>query len=252
MKFDQVSSAWARYRSGQVATDIHPADHMFNNHARLDDYEIIGESGLQVVLSALGISRKQTVYRIMDFGCGHGRVARYLRAAFPNAEMWCSDIDPEAVEFCASTFDAHPVQSAANFNDLDLPKGMDLIWVGSVFTHLDLARMEVLFDKLYGALGRGGLLVATFHGQFFYEATKKDPKKSVTYADLLRDFEEKGYGYKSYPQKTSQVGMDDWGVSAMQFDQVFKLGQRHDNSQMAVFSERGWANFHDVAAWFKQ
>lgn len=45
MKFDQVSSAWARYRSGQVATDIHPADHMFNNHARLDDYEIVGELG---------------------------------------------------------------------------------------------------------------------------------------------------------------------------------------------------------------
>lgn len=46
--------------------------------------------------------------------------------------------------------------------------------------------------------------------------------------------------------------MDDWGVSAMRFDQVFKLGQRHADSQMAVFSERGWANFHDVAAWFKQ
>lgn len=252
MRFDKISAAWANYRNGMVATDIHSDDHMFNNHARLDDYEIVGESGLQTVLSVLAISRKQAVYRIMDFGCGHGRVARYLRAAFPGAEMWCADIDPDAVAFCARTFDAHGVQSTPDFNDLDLPAGLDVIWVGSVFTHLDMARMEVLFDRLFGALGRGGLLIATFHGQYFYETTKKDPKKSVTYADLLRGYESEGYAYMPYPHKTAQIGMDDWGVSATRYDQIFKLGQRHENSQMTLFSEQGWSNFHDVAAWIKR
>jgi SAM-dependent methyltransferase len=252
MRFDKISAAWANYRNGQVATAIHPEDHMMNTSVKLDDYEIVGESGLQVVLSALAISRKQTVYRIMDFGCGHGRVARYLRAAFPKAEMWCSDIDPDAVAFCAKTFNAHGVQSTSNFNDLKLPSGLDLIWVGSVFTHLDMARVEVLFDKLYGALGRGGLLIATFHGQYYYEMTKKDPKKAISHAEVLRQFEEKGHGYMPYAQKTSQVGMNDWGVSATRFDHVFRLGQRHQGAQMAMFAEQAWANFHDVAAWIKQ
>ena len=129
MKFDKVSAAWANYRSGQVVTAIHPDDHMMNTSAKLDDYELVGESGLQVVLSALAISRKQTVYRIMDFGCGYGRIARYLRAAFPTAKMWCSDIDPDAVAFCAKTFDAQGVQSTTNFSDLKLPGGMDLMFM---------------------------------------------------------------------------------------------------------------------------
>lgn len=252
MKLDKVMAAWGNYRSTQVNTTIHPEDHMFNTSVCLDDYEIVGESALHAVLSALAVSRKQTVYRLMDFGCGHGRVARYLRAAFPNAEMWCSDIDPGAVEFCAKTFNAHGIQSTPDFKDLELPKAMDVIWVGSVFTHIDIARMEVLFDKLFGALGRGGVLIATFHGQFFYEVTKKDSGKATVYADLLSQFEEKGLAYMPYPHKTSQVGMDDWGVSISRSDKLFELGRRHANSQMAMFSEQGWANFHDVCAWIKK
>lgn len=252
MKFDKVSAAWANYRNTQVATAIHPDDHMFKTHARLDDYEIVGESGLQVMLSALAVSRKQTVYRIMDFGCGHGRVGRYFRAAFPNAEMWCADIDPSAVKFCANLFGAHAVQSTPNFNDLKLPKGLDVIWVGSVFTHIDKGRMEALFDKLYEALGRGGLLIATFHGQYYYETTKKNESMATTYADLLRQFEEKGHAYMPYPHKTAQVGMNDWGVSITSYDKVFELGRRHEDSQMVMYSEQGWANFHDVAVWIKK
>lgn len=252
MKFDKIAAAWANYRAHHVVTSIHPDDHMFKHNAYLDDYEVVGESALHVVLSALAISRKQTVYRIMDFGCGHGRIARYLRAAFPRAMLWCCDIDQDAAEFCAREFNAISMPSTQNFEDLDLPTGIDLIWVGSVFTHIDKVRMEALFDKLFAALGPGGLLIATFHGQYYYDLTKRDTAKAQAYAGLLQQFEDTGSAYMTYPNKTAQVGMVDWGVSIMRSDRVFELGRRHERSQMVMFSEQGWSNFHDVAAWAKR
>ena len=51
------------------------------------------------------------VKRILDLPCGHGRVLRYLSAAFPEAEITACDIMREGVDFCASTFGAIPVYS---------------------------------------------------------------------------------------------------------------------------------------------
>ena len=46
---------------------------------------------------------------MLDFACGHGRVMRTLKAAFPDALLTACDIDRDGVDFCARTFGAAPV-----------------------------------------------------------------------------------------------------------------------------------------------
>src|SRR5262249_37742284 len=71
--------------------------------------------------------------RILDLPCGHGRVLRYLRAAFPEAEITACDLLADGVDFCASTFGAIGVYSDTDLSLIKLPKdNFDLIWVGSL------------------------------------------------------------------------------------------------------------------------
>jgi hypothetical protein len=124
MQIDKLVALWQGYRQRGVNPTIHPDDHTFKSNPLLDDYEIVGESGLQVIHSVLAMSRKEAVYNVLDFGCGHGRVARYVRAMFPKANLSFSDIDPSCTDFCATQFSGKAVQSTADLSQLTLPHGM--------------------------------------------------------------------------------------------------------------------------------
>ena len=85
--------------------------------------------------------------RILDFPCGHGRVLRYLRAEFPQAEITACDLLRDGVDFCAANFGAIPVYSDPDPSRIGLPRdAFDLIWVGSLFTHFDAARWAKSFS----------------------------------------------------------------------------------------------------------
>lgn len=157
MHFDQITGLWTRYRAAEIDKRIHPDDHMMNTAQQgWADYNFVGVSTIQLLLSLLAQADTQKVRRILDFGCGHGRAARHIRACFPAAEMDFCDIDPGAAQFCAETFSGAAIVSSDDFSDLSLDKEYDIIWLGSVFTHLSLDRMVALFDKLQSHLAVGG------------------------------------------------------------------------------------------------
>src|SRR3954447_17954814 len=87
---------------------VSPHDLMFDSSWA--NYVMIGASGLRCIRRALRRTGA-TPQRILDFGCGHGRVLRFIRAAFPDAELTACDVDRDAVSFCARTFGAQPVYS---------------------------------------------------------------------------------------------------------------------------------------------
>lgn len=242
MQIDKLNAMWSEYRARSIDPTVHPCDHMFHANPRLDQYDLVGESAVRVIFSVLASAPKEAVWRILDFGCGHGRVARHLRAFFPAAEMWFADVDSSCIEFCAETFNGTPIESPADFSELELPSGLDLIWVGSVFTHMDLERMKLLHGKLLDALGPGGLLVATFHGRRMYELTRGQER----WAALIRDFEEIGVAYQSYERED----LGDWGLSLSSVETVIGLGRT--DAQLVAYTETGWANLQDVAAWMRR
>ena len=107
--------------------------------------------------------RRDSVATILDFACGGGRVMRYLRAEFPEAEITGTDLYVAGLEFCAEAFGAKPIPGQLDLDDLELEGPFDLIWVGSLFTHLgndDWDRMLAMFQE---TLSPGGVLVFTVY-----------------------------------------------------------------------------------------
>src|SRR5436309_14349941 len=101
-----------------------------------------GETAVRLIrlaMDATGTGQVPT-HNVLDFPSGHGRVLRTLKAAFPRARLTACDIDHDAVDFCAETFGAEPIYSDEDPRAIELPGQYDLIWCGSLFTHLDAPR----------------------------------------------------------------------------------------------------------------
>ena len=153
-----------RLRPGDVRpqVQISPNDEMFGNS--LDHYFTIGRSALNLIQRALQVAGSPEPRRILDLPCGHGRVMRYLRAAFPEAEISACDLNRDGVEFCAETFGALPVFSAEDPRDVPVEGEFDLIWCGSLLTHLDADRWPMFIELFRSHLSQSGVMCFTVNG----------------------------------------------------------------------------------------
>ena len=245
MKFEDVFELWKMYKFKTVNMNVHPKDVMYNTaQVKPWHYMMVGELGLSVILSALSLGPTKKVESIMDFGCGHGRVARYLRACFPEAKMTFAEVDQVAAEFCASEFNGTALVTSKDFTKLTFPNVYDLIWLGSVFTHMDYERMGILFDALFDRLNPAGMLIATFRGHKMYETCLRTPEIAVRDAELIREYEATGVAYKKYPGWE-----DDWGLSLVSPKKLIALGDRRKCARLVTYSEVAWADAHDVGGW---
>ena len=174
-----------------VSKVIHPEDWMWNTGKSW--YFTVGQSGLQAVNQVLAATNLTDVKRILDLPCGHGRVGRYLRTGFPHAEIVFCDIDRGGVDFCSNVFEGKGIYSEPDLTTVDVGKDYDLIWVGSLFTHLDHRRTTEWLAYLAGALSEPGVLIATFHGAWAIEVLKKNNQAMVKAA--MPDYRRGGYGY---------------------------------------------------------
>jgi SAM-dependent methyltransferase len=208
------------------------------------DYIYCGMSGLEVVVSVLGLSPTETVSSVLDYGCGHGRVARYLRNYFINAEMTFADVDAGGVNFCATELKGRGLVVPKDVSQVTLPGKYDVIWLGSVFTHIDYERMKILFDKLFAALTPNGVMIGTYRGEKMYRTYLRNPQIAARDADLIRQYEETGIGYMRYAG-----WQDDWGLSLVHPKRLMDIGYRHPEARMVTYAEVGWAGAHDVIAW---
>jgi len=244
MRFSEINQRWNDFLARDVDMTVHEHDVMYNAAQRPEDYAYVGLSGLEVISSVLGLAPTTKVQSILDFGCGHGRVARYIRAFFPDARMTFAEVDKSCVDFCAKQFNGRAIQTPKDFSQLQFDDKYDLIWLGSVFTHMDYARMEILFKKLFASLSPNGVVIGTFRGEKMYHTYLRNPEVAKRDADLIQQFESTGVAYKRYPGWE-----DDWGLSLVMPHKLIELGQRTPEARLVTFAEVAWANAHDVAAW---
>ena len=123
-------------------------------------------AGLVLTPSGLQCSRpKKKSERILDLPSGHGRVLRYLKAEYPDARLTACDIHPDAVDFCAQVLGATPIYGQAHPNEMEFQDKFDLIWCGSLLTHLDVPMWHEFLGLFESLLEVGGLLIFTTHGR---------------------------------------------------------------------------------------
>ena len=226
---------------------ISPNDGMFEGNE--PHYFSVGHSGLFNIKKALASTRGAFTApgRILDFPCGHGRVLRYLRAEFPDAEITACDLLHDGVDFCAKTFGAIPVYSDPNPARIELPRNsFDLIWVGSLFTHFDAMRWASFLPFLRDLLEPYGVLVFTTHGRQSHKISIERPESyglaNARSRQLLREYERTGFGYADYPAQ------NEYGISIAEPAWVCRLITSIRELRLIGLNEKSWDDHHDVYA----
>jgi SAM-dependent methyltransferase len=231
--------------ASKYAADVREA--IFSDDAMVagdeDQYFRVGASALNCVLAPLFLSTTKTPEAILDFGSGAGRVTRWFRAAFPAASLYACDIRSADLDFVKETFDATIWESGTDVGALQSPARYDLIWVGSVFTHLSEAVSAELMDKLVSWLKPSGILVLSSHGRFAAaQSATHDYGLGDRMAAVLRDYESSGFGYADYE------GQDGYGISVIKSVWWIREIEKRIELKLVCLSEMAWDQHHDVVA----
>ncbi len=228
----------------RLSLRMHKNDDMYRpSGAR--PYLLVGLSAIRCIENALQRSGDNVVKAILDFPCGHGRVLRFLRARFPNAEITVSEIDSTGLDFCRTVFNVKTCSSNIDFNKV-VPSGtFSLIWCGSLFTHIDEEAAIDLLNLFYRHLAPGGLCVFTTHGRRSVEWIEKGKQNYdlsvISRNKVLSEFYERGYGHASY-----ENSFGGYGVSVASHDRMLALASRVGHWKKCFFLEQGWDNHQDV------
>jgi SAM-dependent methyltransferase len=176
---------------------------------------------LRPIRLALLAARRTTVASVLDLPCGSGRIMRALRAEFPDATIVACDINREFVDFCAANFDAIPVYAHEDPLQTPLEGKFDLIWCGSLLTHLDAPHWTAFLQLFESLLEPGGVLIFSTCGRFVAEGVKTGRMRGPSGAEaeaMLRGYEQSGFGYGRYAEEArgrrwSGVLPEDYGLT---------------------------------------
>jgi hypothetical protein len=236
MKILDAIKLYTNYLNFPVSNLIHPSERMMAKS--IDIYQSVGRDAIRSVMAGLCLSLKtSSITKVLDYGCGHGRVARHLRAFFPESEMWFADIRPDGVNFCANEFIGKEVILPSDFSKQILPSGIDLIWVGSVFTHIDFERAKILFTLLFDKLACGGLLIMTTHGRSKLSTSGRASLGPGWVEKIENQYFSTGYGYTTYGRED----LGDWGISIMDMKLCGEFLCLRKGAELVSYGECGWA-----------
>ncbi len=150
----------------QLGLPIPPKDLWLGYGDRVEDYLSSGAEATQTMMKLLeqdGFTLNERA-RILDFGCGAGRMMRHLKPLAEKCEIWGVDISAPHI-FWARQNLSPQFKFVVGTTEPHLPFAdgyFDLIYCGSVFTHIDdLA--DTWLCELRRVLSARGRLYVTIH-----------------------------------------------------------------------------------------
>lgn len=128
---------------------------------------------LERALAAVGDSLSAHE-RILEFGCGCGRIMRWMESLAAGRALVGTDIDSRAIEWASANlpfagFDVNDGLPPTRYRDGEF----DLILNHSVFTHLDEQYQDQWLAELQRITCAEGLLVLNVHGEHAFAVTEQ-------------------------------------------------------------------------------
>ena len=219
LKRNPVSVLKEHDLENKVSLSIHKNDLMFlinlykngNFDKSLNAYFRIGYNTsqlLQGIVNDYSTKQNQSFSSFLDFGSGYGRVTRFLPSALgKGVEIFTSEVKAEAVAFSTSELGFKAIHHESQANSFPTDKKFDLIFAGSIFSHLPEKMLVEWLTKLTEALSPKGLLIFSTHNttmdqgldantDIYYTTNSEDAVLNMV-SDHLSDASEYGTTYIS-------------------------------------------------------
>jgi SAM-dependent methyltransferase len=140
--------------------------------------------GILDVLHGSGIDIGSSM-RILDFGCGCGRVIRHLHA-MTGARFDGSDYNPQLIEWCQrnlrfAQFGVNGVSPPLAYEN----EQFDLVYALSVFTHFPEDLQSAWMSELSRVLKPGGHLLMTAQGESFLPYMSEEERRKFLAGRLV-------------------------------------------------------------------
>ena len=228
-----------------IIRTIAPHDEMYTGDLQI--YLRVAYSALRFIQLSLLAANRPAPKSILDFPSGHGRVLRVLKAAFPKAELAAVDINADAVDFCGATFGAKTGYSTPDPEQIRIADRFDLIFCGSLLTHLDAPRWPGFLKMFHSLLSPGGILVFSTHGEVTRERLQRGEYSFYAVSEaggeqLIADYLQTGFGYADYAPDSN------YGVSLSSLAWVQSQLANIAGLQLTACFPRQWLEHHDVWA----
>lgn len=121
---------------------------------------------------------------------------------------------------------------------------VDLIWCGSLFTHIDENSASQLLRFFYQNLAPGGICAFTTHGKRPLELLQGSKGSylldSRARLDLVAQYREPGYGFRSYRWKQG------YGISLVTREKLNAMASEAGDWAELLFVDRGWDDHQDA------
>jgi SAM-dependent methyltransferase len=141
--------------------------------------------------------------KVLDFGCGFGRITRFWIKDVARENIYGVDPLPEMIDICRQSISGARFLVSNPEPPLPYPDcSFDIITAYSVFSHLSEAYFREWFNEFGRILKQDGILAVTTRSRLFIEYCS-----TLERSDSLRDY-----------AKTLRHAFDDRGISLRQYD----------------------------------
>ena len=240
-----VEKRLSDYSNSRISREIGEHDGMFVRGVggAEEHYFSVGRSAIELIAQAMIATRQTKFQKVLDLPSGGGRVTRHLVKFFPDSEIFVSELDQRNEGFAAAAFGAKPIISSPDFTNTH-GQTFDLIFVGSLVTHLREDKFKTAVKWFIDALAPNGVLVLTTSGRRADYCERNinhyiDPKLWEGVTEGLRT---NGIGYI----ETERNDAGSFGFTLASPSWVARLVEQDESVRISMVQESAWDNHQDV------
>lgn len=213
-------------------------------------YLSVGEEAVLLTVRFLLANLRTPPNTILDFPSGSGRVTRHLRAMFPDARIGACDLYPEHIDFCTEQFAAEPILSKENLDDLEIEPEWDLVFCGSLLTHLPESLFWPTIRFMVRALSPTGIAIVTLEGRRAEDIQDHLWKliDDRRFERIRRKYRKRGFGFGNYGTDMRRLfpSQSSYGVALVKPSWVMAGLEQMPEIRILGYLERAWDDHQDM------
>ena len=223
-----------------------------------DTYNINQLQKFEAALNQNGYSFRD-FQSILDYGCGDGRLIKYMSKVAPQAETFGCDPSGDAIEACKRKWgDKNFIQINSSPPSSFTDNQFDLIYAYSVFTIVSEEEHIEWLKELTRILKPGGIAIHAIKGhEFLRRAEIFSPEIVTDYFKIkepINEFIENNKG--KYYYDTRKPARRTWGISIISKEYVKKEWPKYSGIEVLDFIEGAIETYpqgcHDLVVLKKQ